>query len=274
MSNIIKSEEDVKKLRECLELFRRDGMNADSLNIVANHLMPRNNCGLLVDYKIKDQGLRTAQFIPRYNRIDFAVDKCEEWLNTNVDSIAEYYGISDKEELRAYLSLLLPMHEVEHSYQYLMGNDSVSCPYLVVRNSYRTLTELMIKPNNVLPHPIRDVRRAISLVQYFKKQDFYLLERNAQLEAYGVLLILALREGHQEMIEAFNDMTKSYVYMGYDKDRMGCMYHTFKDLLMMDYYKRLNYGENIKPNDALRYGLEISEEAREDLLSKVKRRTK
>ncbi len=274
MSHIIKSQEDITKLKECILLLKKEGMNPDSLNIIINRIMPRDYHGFLVDYKIKEKGLKTAEFIPRYGRVDFSIYKCIDWVNSNTIDLVELYKIGDRETLRSYLSLLLLMHEVEHSYQYLMGKRLIDAPCEIVSEGYRTINNLLIKPNDVLPHPIRDVRRAISLIQYYRKQNFYVLERNAQVEALGGMRQLAYDEGHREMMELFSDMAKSYILMGYEKDNKGSMYHTFKELLMMDYYNRINKKEEIAPSEAIRYGLEIPNEVREEVLRKVKGRTK
>ena len=96
MSNIIKSADELYKFRRCLEIFKASGLNGDTLMVAIHRMMPRDKNGnFLIEYKIKEQGARPAIFLPNNYRIDFAVDKCNEWLTTNTADIGKEYNVSD-----------------------------------------------------------------------------------------------------------------------------------------------------------------------------------
>ena len=113
----------------------------------------------------------------------------------------------------------------------------------------------------------------VSLVQYMKKPNSYVLERNANVEGFNALRVLAHENKNEEMLKVFNDMTRTSMTIGYETDTSGCFYHTFKDLHMMREFNKMNITEGMTMRDRIFYGVDIDENAREQLLSLAKRRT-
>lgn len=268
MSNIIKTTEDLYKFRRCLEIFRNEGFNGDTLMVAAHRMMPRDKSGFIAEYKIKDQGSKPAVYVDRYNRMEFALDKCNEWINANIGTLMRKYNIKDEKTFRSYLTMYLLMHEVERTYLHLMGKGYIQSPCETVRGCYNLMNEIILGPTI---NPVKQVRKAIALVPYLKHPDQYVFERNANVETYSGLLSLAGDEGNKEMVELYRGLATKAMLVGYEKDNKGCMYHTFKDLLMLDYYNKFNKNEELKPNDAARYGLEIPEETRKKMLTQIKK---
>lgn len=274
MSNIVKTKEDLAKLKEYIKIIQTKWLNKDTMGEILDGIIPTDALGnKLVNVVIKKDGRRTALFLPKYNTVEFSIDKCKQFVIANIEDLDKFYSIKDKKSFGYYLSLFIMLHEVEHAYQRLIGQGKVECDIPVVKNGYRELNELMINPNYILPRPIKVTRRYISLMCYIRNQEKYALERNANVEAFSALLALAYDSGNEEMIKIFTDMTQSYMCIGYEDDSKGVFYHTFKDILMMDKYRRFCDETPVSDEDRIRYGLEIPDYKRLELLSKIKRRT-
>ena len=274
MSSNIKTREDLMKLKEYIELIKRGWLTVDSMELMVNGLLPKDSAGNpLVNSKIKKSGGQTGIFLPRFNTIEFSVEKCRQWVIDNLEDLSKEYGVQDQKTFGYYLTLFIMLHEVEHSYQYLMGQGKVDSPCDTLKGGFKTLTELLIKPNDILPRPIKQTRRAVSLILYYKNQNMYALERNANVEAFSTILALAQDSGHEEMIRVFSDLTNACLSIGYTEDGKGVFYHTFKDILMLDKYKKINNNNSLSVDDKIRYGLEIPDYMRREFLGKIKRRT-
>ena len=272
MSSDFKTREDLIKLKEYIELIKTKWLTVDSMNTMVNGLLPKDSAGIpLVNSKIRKDGGQTGIYLPRYNTIQFSVEKCRQWVIDNLEDLSKMYDVKDQKTFGYYLTLFIMLHEVEHSYQYLMGQGKVDSPCDTLKGSFKTLTELLIKPNDILPRPIKQTRRAVSLILYYKNQNMYALERNANVEAFSTILALAYDSGHEEMIRVFTDLTNTSLCIGYQDDSKGVFYHTFKDILMLDKYKRINNKNDLNVDDKMRYGLEIPDYKRRELLNKIRR---
>lgn len=274
MSNILKTKEDLIKLKEYIDLIRYGWLKKDNMEIIVDGILPKDSDGnRMVGSKVVEKGRRTAIYIPNFNTIEFSVDKCRDWVINNLEDLSKYYNVEDQKSFGYYLSLFIMLHEVEHSYQYLMGQGKIEAPCKLVQGGYKHLTELMIKPNDILPRPIKTTRRYISIVKYYQRQEEYALERNANVEAFSTILALAYESGNEEMIRVFTNLTRSYMSIGYLEDSEGVFYHTFKDILMMDKFKKINDTGDLNIDEKIRYGLAIPNYKRLEFLDKVKRRT-
>lgn len=274
MSNIIKTKEDLYELREKLQLLKKESLRRETLKETVDLVLPKDENGReLINSRIKDWGGRTAIFVPRYRTIEFSVEKCQEWVIQNMKDLAEMYDIKDKDELQSYLSLFIILHEIEHSYQYLMGQKQIEAPCELMQAAYKRLNDLLTKQEYIIPRPIKEIRRIIALIQYYKKQEDYALERNANIEALGNMLALAERNDNEEIMRMLTNMIRTFMIVGYEEDRFGVFYHTFKDIGMYRVYKSINHISGPNMDQRALYGLEISEEKREEVMRKAKGRT-
>ena len=69
-------------------------------------------------------------------------------------------------------------HEVEHSYQYLIGKEVVPASCKMLQQGYKCLSELLVPKDYILPRPIKQVRRVISVISYKRRENEFLLETN------------------------------------------------------------------------------------------------
>ena len=274
MSDELKTKESLLMLKECIDIIQHRWLSVSSMEEMLDMMVPKDQEGKqLVKPIIKDNGTKTGIYIPRFNTIEFSVLKCRQWVVDNLQDLSKYYNVTDQKTFGYYLTLFIMLHEIEHSYQYLVGQGKVEAPCKMVQSGYKTLTELLIKPDYILPRPIKQTRRWISLIQYYRNQNMYALERNANVEAFSTILQLAIDSGNEEMIRVFTDMTNAYMGIGYQDDCKGVFYHTFKDTLMMDKYRKIKVLDTLSIDEKIRYGLEIPNYKRTELLTKIKGRT-
>lgn len=268
MSHIITNKEELEKLNYYLKYIDIDKLDRDLYEEIIDFIIPKDTSGnYLVGMKIQKQGKgHAAIFSPKYNTIYFRLDNIDNWLYENYNDIDTIYNIND-EELKKYLFLFALLHEVEHSYQYLMGKNIVEAPCKLVCRGYSDIVGLLINKYYWIPMPVTLIRRTLSLILYHRKPYEYILERNANLEAFSDILALAQLNGKEKFIKVFNDLVKSLILMGYDKDNKGCMYHTYEGLLMLDKYHIIPKTD-ISDSYKIRYGLEISTEHREEIMKK------
>ena len=266
MANIGKNKDELVRIKRSLEMIKAIGFSREAVEYALLNVLPKDKDSIMVRYRVRDWGGKTAVFFPHLNMIDLSVEKCQEWVLKNSKDFIQLYNIKDVEKFKNYLSLFIILHEVEHAYQHLIGDGKLEAPCKLVKEGYKSLNNLLIKPNCVIPHPIKDVKRAISLVQYCKKQNDYVLERNANVDAFNALRLLAAHLGDEEMYLVFKNMLETCLTIGYEVDTKGCFYHTFKDLHMMNVFNKINNTDGLTSEDRVFYGVDIDDSIREKIL--------
>lgn len=261
--------EYLKKLRTSLEIIKTSEYNKESIEEILNLLIPRNSGRMLVDYKISDEGMNTAIYYPNINTIKVSVNKSKKWLDTNNQELLNYYKIEDSVLMREYLSLFMLVHELMHSEQFLISRNKLEFKECL-RDAYKYLIDyLFFKKDYIIPMPILKIKKIISQVIYSKGQNFYIFERNANIEAAKYLSNLALLNDDKNISDVFIDMKDAFEMAGYTEDSMGAVYHTYKDILLLSKYKKIKGIDELSEEEAFRYGFAISPETREKILKKV-----
>lgn len=269
MSNIIKNKEDLLKLKDIINSVRIEQINKHYLDYLMQYFIPNNDGMLLTKYIIQEKGNSTAIFIPSLNRIEFSVNKIHEWLNINAsdNKLKNLLEISDEDKFRKYLFLMMLTHEVEHAYQFLMGEGKVVSPNNLIKESYKLIFDLLNPKETILPRPIYDTRRRLSMLLYKIKENNYFIERNAQIESIDLVMQVALFCDDEGIYNGFNKMHNMYLKHGYEDNTYGNVYETYKKILMLDKYNKLPKNVMISDDDKVRFGLEISEDTRQKVLS-------
>ena len=266
MSHIIKTKEELIKVGYLLSQMDIHDLRDYHLEELISYLIPKDsNNNNLIDYRIiRNRVGNIAEFCPNYETIHFNLRKLPNWLEDNYKSFCPK---EDNPKLKKYLFLFCILHELEHSYQYLMGNDIVESPCKVVGEVYYKLMDLLVKKEYIVPRPITETIRYIRIFKYKKNENMYVLERNANIEASTALIGLTTLEKQPESTKVFNEIAKTCTLAGYIDDNMGCMYHTCEDVLYKKFYNSINK-DDIKEEDRIRYGLEITENERKNLIKK------
>lgn len=266
MSHIIKTKEELFKLRYLLSQMDIHDLRDYHLEELIDFLMPKDsNNNYLIDYRIIRRRVgNIAEFCPNYESIYFNLRKLPNWIEENYKSFCPN---EDNPRLMKYLLLFCILHEIEHSYQYLMGKRLVESPCTVVSEVYDKLMDLLVKKEYIFPRPITQVTRYIRLFKYKKNENIYVLERNANIEAATTLIGLTSLEKQYESTKVFNDIVKICTLAGYTEDNKGCIYHTCENLLYKKFYNSINK-DDINDEYRIRYGLEITEKERKKLIKK------
>ncbi len=267
MSNIISGKNSFLMFNDFFSEIEKNGIRVENISELLNLIIPRDKAGkLLINYRVKEKGVGTAVFSPKFEDIVISINKIIDWLSANSLQLAEMYKVDDVEKLRKYLLLFVITHELEHGYEYLMGKGTYESPCSLVSESYRSLFSLLVTPSYIIPRPVKEVRRVVSLIKYKQRENNFLLERNANIEAFDLLSKLALENADEELYHAFLNMKNCFMLQGYADSTEGSISETFRNILMSDKYRKMNKENNLSMEDKVRFGLEIDEETRAKVL--------
>ena len=262
-------EENINYLANLVDDILNNGYDKSKIESILNNLMAKDDKGdLLLRYIVRDRGQNTAIFIPRYKVIEVSISKLQEWLNLNSKDLMEMFNVSNKDILDVYLLLMVLMHEVEHSNQYLISKSLMDAPCTCIKEAYVSLIDLLIPKDYILPRPILFVRRSVSLVSYKLRENEFLLERNAQIGSLEKLADVAFVRGDIEIREMFVKMKNIFATLGYKDNCDGALINTFKDIYMGDKLKKFTFDyEDMDMMERYRLGLPIDQETRSKVLS-------
>lgn len=268
MSHILDSGMKFNCLSEIVERASGKSIDATMLENDLKTLIPKDaNNQLLVDTNITEKGLRTAIYVTDGNYIKASADKVAAWVQNNTNSLKDNFFIKDVELFRGYLYLYLLAHEVEHSYQKHIALGNVNLTNPVIQGAYYHILKHFKKDNSIFPKPISKTRKALKLYNYRKRENEYVLERNASLEGYDLLYRLANNYQNEEMARAFYCCRTLYCKLGYHNSPNGSFAETYQAMSMSKKYAEI-IGEKIfSEEEAVRYGLPVSEETRQKILT-------
>ncbi len=259
---------NIKDYYYSLVLIDKTGLNRHVLEYVLSLLVPKDDkLQPLVKYSIKDVSDRDSiSFVPQNNSINISVSGIEDWLSNNIIPIKNNFEYDDLKILSNYFILFMLIHEIEHSYQYLMADGIVRCESDLLRQSYKMMYDILVKPNYC--DFISQMKRVYHLRLYDENHDKYFLERNANIEACDIMMELSLLEKDLKMYKIFLYMRQSFMKLGYKNNNLGCIDETFRKIKLYKEYKRIYYSENLSEIEKTRYGFPISDKTRTMLLLK------
>lgn len=267
MSHILNKVEDLSELEKFLERCIKDGFDKEFLVDYLEFAIPKDKNGnLLVHYSVSESLFRTAEFRPNNKTLYFSLEKIDNWLDVNTNLLAQAGNIDNQKLLRTFLAFFVISHEIEHSFQYLMSKDEIVSPCVLVKNGYKSLLDLFMSGKDILPRPIKETRKMMSLVLYKMHENEYILERNANLEAFSLVCQLTKLETNEQISKLFEKMLNIMFRAGYEKSCDGLLVETYKKILMYDKYLRFDKGNDLSMTDRIRYGLSIDEESRKNIL--------
>lgn len=268
MGNIVHSLEEYDYLKKYVLELNEIAITKEVVEDFLHRFVPKDEFGNeLVCILVRDKGTVTAMFYPRFESIEVSINKLNDWLVFNSKDLAKHFNISDVELLNNYLFMMALTHELEHSYQYLIGKGIVKAPCRMVQQGYKALFDLLIPKDYIIPRPIKQVRRFVSLVAYMKNENQYLLERNAQFDSLSLIADIALSNGHDEMFKVFNGMKNAFATLGYTNNAEGTLVNTFNNIYMKDKLNKIDQDiENLGMNDRFRLGLPVDKQTHERIL--------
>lgn len=269
MGNIVKKAEDFNYLKNLIVILNDLDITKDTIEEILIDLIPKDNDGNpLIKINVREKGNVTAIFYPKYESIHVCINQLKNWIEFNSKDLASYYGIENSDLFKNYLLLMVLTHEVEHSYQYLIGKEVVPTSCKMLQQGYKCLSELMVPKDYILPRPIKQVRRVISVISYKRRENEFLLERNAQYDSLSLISSLAISNGHDDIAGIFNNMKNTFAIAGYTKNCDGTLINTMKDIFMGDKLKKFEHDyESLDMNERFRLGLPIDEKTRSRVLA-------
>ena len=268
MSNIKCEKKDLLFLKDFISDIKNNGLSRDSIETALNNMIPSKNGKLLVRYHISEKGLTTAAFFSQSNIIKISLNGANEWLNKNIKDFMTGLKASDEQTLRSYFILFMLSHEIEHSYQYLIGKGIVESPSVVLKNAYKGIFDLLNPKDSIIPNPISKFRNLISIILYKINQNLYLLERNANVESLDLVCQCALFNDREDIFNLFNDMRKTFLKCGYQTSGIGSVEETYQKILMHNKYKKFYKCEHFDEENLVRFGFNINDEVRNKILVK------
>ena len=138
MSNIVKNKDDLLFLSDILKYIKCNKVSKSFIENELSKLLP-NYQDNLIKLCVNDRGNVYPCFLPKYREIMLYINKIEDWVNVNSNAFFNQYNGSDLDLFKGYMFIYLFTHEVEHSYQFLMGENLIDSPsfFLFTRNYVR-----------------------------------------------------------------------------------------------------------------------------------------
>lgn len=259
---------DLKKLSFYLKYIERSLTDEDLIKDILKYIIPKIDGRLAVAISLDKDSINTdvAVFDPVFNTIVVRMNEIVEYIEVQYQDLYNDMKV-DHNILRAYILLLILLHEVEHSKQYMICSDKLDSPYKILKEGYGICFKtILTTPKLSIFNPRKYKIEKTRLERYLNNKDSYLLERNATLEASIVLRDLAKFEEDKIAYKTLDFIYKAQCYTGYEKNGCGTIESTFRELLFLDKYNKL-IGEDSNYSDKIRYGFELTG----DELIKVKK---
>lgn len=262
MSNIIKSNEDIIIASSQLENLRIKGYEKKSLEEVLATLIPNND-----NFQVKSvigNFNKPAYFNQNDKTINISLENLEKYVFELINPILKAFPTLNQEELFYNYVVFVICHEIEHIYQYLIGNGYVNFSYQIISEAYKNLLTLKISKD------ISPIQAKLKIKKYFEQisKASSLLERNANIEAYDLLIKVADYENNLE-IKKFIETQKSFcLTFGYKGFYNGAVEETYNKALLKYIYETFPKNENISLEEKVRYGLPIDRMTRKKVLKK------
>ncbi len=264
MGSVVRNNDDRDYLCNLVFDIVDNGIDKEKVEEMLKHLLPKDNEGkLLVDYNIRVKKGKAGAYYPKFNIVNVSVPGLVDWVEEVYNSIVPMYEIKEVNIFKAYLYLSVLIHEIEHSYQFMIAAGKVPAPCKMVEQGYRTITEIIVPKKSFLPRPIKEVRTLISGIAYKCKEYYYVMERNAEVAALGTVEDIALTNGHEEAREILLDMKKAFSIVGYMENNDGTLINTIKGVLMGDKLRKIEHDyESMDMMERYEWGLPIDDETR------------
>lgn len=262
MSNIIKNEEDINRLRWLVDTLKGIDFSEDAVKLAYDNITESMDSKpeLLVDtgyFASFDQRLGAVRYNPCM--MDSALDVLIRGLRSKS---------SDYLLLRSVLLVYVLGHELEHYNQYLVSEGVKSEKSKNMNRAYKLIYGLS-KDKTFLQRLYKN-KHQDAIVSYNRGKQDYFVERNAQIESYD-MIVQVLKEQYPELADEFNELRNLYLAWGYEHGRNGNIYETMDCIGMLDEYLKRYEKEDLSFEDKIRYGLPVNDFERESVLCLVKK---
>lgn len=265
MSHIVNNVDEKGRIVSYIELVRDNGYKTDVLYEILNGIIPVND-RFQVCSEVNNEGY-LAYFSWINKVIHLNENDLLNYIKNLLNSVIKVYPSLEKykSELFSYLVLFVLLHEVEHVYQYMFGHGYLDHNYKLVCDLYRNTTKFSVSDKT--PKIIENI--LFSRYKTVKDRATFVLERNANVEAYDLLHKVSLIEGNSEIIRFMYNQFMWYSACGYLKIKNnGSFEESYKDIWRHRLFNSFDFSEDISFEDRVRYGLPLEDDDRLILLKK------
>ncbi len=265
MSHLIKDQKDIISYINYINTIEKEGVNVSLIEEIIINMLNINDLNEFVHYNVMndDKNPYSLEFVPKKKIINVSMQHIYYLLNMHSYVFKKEFNVKNIDRLKGYIVLQLLSHEVEHACQYSMGKKIMSCSNSVIAKSYKNLFDVIINYNKS--------NRNMSIVdKYLEKSDYLLIERNANIESYDLVIKCASLDEKKDIADAYKDILKSWIILGYKDNSKGSIYETYKLIGMMREYYRFNHIVFMNDEERIRYGFPILEKDRKKVLNYYK----
>ena len=139
-----------------------------------------------------------------------------------------------------------------------MGINVIDAPNSIIAKAYKDIYALLTKDSE-------DKAKKI----YFANFKKLLLERNAQIESFDLILKCSKHDGKLDIYDAYKSLFNTWASIGYKDNSYGSIHETYQILKLCD--KNLNFNSvlYLSQEEKMRYGLPVSDATRQKILKKL-----
>ena len=264
-SYFINDKDYLIKLQYFLNKLRNNKINANFLNEFYHTFIIKDNNKALTNFCYEEKNPEVLSFIPHSNQLKISLNsylytveyikKSLKYLNNNINDT----------DFDNYVGIYVLLHELEHSYQFLMANNKIDAP-LIVTSTYELIYNYVYQERRIAT--FKETFEQRNRIKRFQKQCGHLaLERNANVEALNKTLKLIKLENNKTEEILFEEALMANIFMGYNNEEEGTLIETIK---VLDLLPKLKGKEQINGYDfftKLRYGMPLNKEELEKLVN-------
>ncbi len=263
MSNIVKNEEDIDRLRWLVDNLKGMDFSEETVNFTFDELTESMDIKpkLLLDsgyFLYLDRKTGNICYNP------CLMDRSLDMLISGLRSKTKDYLL-----LRSVILMYVLGHELEHYNQYLVSEGIKSENSKNINRAYKLIYG-MPKDKTIFQRMYKN-KHLDAIERYNRGKQDYFVERNAQIEVYE-MITQVLKEKYPELSDEFNELRNLYLVLGYERGRNGNVYETMDGIGMLDEYYKHYQREDLSFEDKIRYGLPVSDFERESVLCLVKKK--
>ena len=249
-----KNEKDyLNKLQYFLNKLRSNKIDMKFIKDFYDTFIIYDNNEPLSNYCYEENNQVLLSFIPHSNLLKINLDSYLYTVNYIKESFKYLNDCINDIDFDNYIGIYVLLHELEHSYQYLIAEDKIDAP-LIVACTYKLVYDYVYKERKI--ETFKEALKQRNRIKRFKKQCGHLvLERNANVEALNKTLELIKLENNKTEEILFEEALMANILMGYNDEREGALIETIKLLKLLPELKGVKEINDYNFYDKLRYGI-------------------
>ena len=261
-----KNEKDyLNKLQYFLNKLRSNKIDMKFIKDFYDAFIIYDNNEPLTNYCYEENNQVLLSFIPHSNLLKINLDSYLYTVNYIKESFKYLNDCINDIDFDNYIGIYVLLHELEHSYQYLIAEDKIDAP-LIVACTYKLVYDYVYKERKI--ETFKEALKQRNRIKRFKKQCGHLvLERNANVEALNKTLELIKLENNKTEEILFEEALMANILMGYNDEREGALIETIKLLKLLPELKGVKEINDYNFYDKLRYGMPLNKEELEKLVN-------